>query len=653
MNSSNSMIRTATNAAFFGILTLAASGQDPRADRRISPDATRAQQSAPDRSSSRPTAIPQPTVPIVKLGQLTMPMPTEVRAIDGSGNNPAESEWGATGTMLLRMAPSEYADGSDAPAGSERASARSISNACASTSGDKPNSLALTDYVWQWGQFIDHDIDLTAVVGEDEQFDIAVPTGDPWFDPAGTGEATIPMDRSIYNYIEGVRQQTNEITAFIDGSNVYGSSAEIATELRANDGSGRLKTSDGNLLPFNTNGFDNAPTNSPNFFLAGDFRANEQIALTAMHTLFMREHNSWAGVIAEQNPLLTGDEIYELARMIVSAEIQSITYNEFLPAMLGPDAIRPYRGYQQDVNPSIANEFSTAAYRFGHSMLSPELKRINADGSQSTEGNITLANAFFNPAEIVDNGIDSILRGLAAQVAQEVDNEVIDGVRNFLFGSPGSGGFDLASLNIQRGRDHGLADFNSIRLAYGLTPVRRFSDISSDPAVQANLAAVYSSVNSIDAWVGGLAEAHAPDSLVGSTWSAIISDQFERLRDGDRFFYRNVLPAEMITMVESQTLAAVIRRNTGIGHEIQDDVFRADLTDQVFEVVDVLVDSTKREMTLTFTSRPGRRYRLESSLNMQQWNVVDGKIESQGILTATTISMRPLDDGKCYRITEQ
>jgi peroxidase len=116
-------------------------------------------------------------------------------------------------------------------------------------------------------------------------------------------------------------------------------------ELRSTDGSGRLKTSEGNLLPFNVNGFDNAPSNSPNFFLAGDFRANEQIALTAMHTLFMREHNSWADAIAQQNPQLTGDEIYELARMIVSAEIQSITYNEFLPAMLGNNAIRLYRDY--------------------------------------------------------------------------------------------------------------------------------------------------------------------------------------------------------------------------------------------------------------------------------------------------------------------
>ena len=86
------------------------------------------------------------------------------------------------------------------------------------------------------------------------------------------------------------------------------------------------------------------------------------------------------------------------------------------------------------------------------------------------------------------------------------DTMVIDELRNFLFGPPGAGGFDLASLNIQRGRDHGLADYNSVREAYGLPRAVGFEDVSLDPGVQERLAAAYGDVDAVDLWVGGLAE---------------------------------------------------------------------------------------------------------------------------------------------------
>ena len=62
--------------------------------------------------------------------------------------------------------------------------------------------------------------------------------------------------------------------------------------------------------------------------------------------------------------------------------------------------------------------------------------------------------------------------------------------------------------------------------------------------------------------------------LVGETWRAVLKDQFERLRDGDRFWYEGYLPRDMVRRVERQTLARIIRRNTGIGDELQDDPFR-------------------------------------------------------------------------------
>lgn len=219
-----------------------------------------------------------------------MDFPVSFRSIDGFGNHLRNPEAGRAGATLLRMALVDYADGRNAPSGGERLSARVISNACAAQDdGGVENDRGASDYLWQWGQFLDHDIDLTHSADPAEAFDVDVPTGDPFFDPAATGSQVIGLDRSDYRLDDdGVRQQVNSISAFIDASNVYGSDAERARALRTLDGSGRLKASAGDLLPFNTEGFENAPSAlAPGFFLAGDIRANEQAALSCLHTLFL------------------------------------------------------------------------------------------------------------------------------------------------------------------------------------------------------------------------------------------------------------------------------------------------------------------------------------------------------------------------------
>ena len=365
----------------------------------------------------------------------------EVAAIDGTGNNQSNPDWGSTHIQLLRLTTPEYSDGIASPAGNDRPSAREVSNAVAEQTQFTLNNRELTDLAWLWGQFIDHDIDLTEGAEPAESFPIEVPTGDPYFDPFGTGTQTIPLSRSIYDESTGdsadnPRQQTNAITAFLDGSVIYGSDEVRTAELRTFDG-GRLKTSEGDLLPFNEAGLENAGGTSSSLFLAGDVRANENAALSSMHTLWVREHNRIADLIAQSDPSLSDEAIYQAARRIVVGELQAITYNEFLPALLGYDALSTYSGYDSTVDPGIANVFSTAAYRFGHSMLSSELLRLNNDGTVSDEGNLALQDAFFAPGDLVDFGIDSLLLGVASQTAQEIDNMVVDDVRNFLFGPPG------------------------------------------------------------------------------------------------------------------------------------------------------------------------------------------------------------------------
>ncbi len=502
-------------------------------------------------------------------------LPSEFRSVDGTINNAVNGDWGSAGKPFIRLAPNAYADGISAPAGASRPSARVISNAVAKQQNLRPNRRGASDFLWQWGQFLDHDLDETPAADPAEAFPIAVPTGDPSFDPNSTGTVTMGLNRSAYETVLGVREQKSAITAWIDGSHIYGSDAARAAALRANDGTGRLRTSasaHGDLLPVHSAALAALPP-APGFFVAGDIRVNEQTGLIAIQTLFMREHNFWADLYRTANSDAADEEIYQFARLVVGAEMQAISYREFLPVLLGPNALAPYRGYKATVNPTISNEFATAAYRLGHSLLSPTLLRLDATGTEITAGNLSLAESFFQPQKITDDGIDSVLRGLALGRAQELDEWIIDEVRDFLFGAPGAGGLDLASLNIQRGRDHGLPTFAAMRTALKLRPVTRFQDVNPSRQVTQELDNAYESPTDIDLWVGGLAEADRPGSMVGEVFHRILVDQFTRVRDGDRFWYEKTLSAEMVRMVNAQTLSVILRRNTDIGAEIPNNAF--------------------------------------------------------------------------------
>ena len=294
----------------------------------------------------------------VTVGLREYPPGLEARSIDGWGNNPDRPGLGAAGRELLRRAPVSlaYAVSGAVPAGLP--SPRFVSNVLSAQPGPVPNSARATDMVWQWGQFLDHDISFTPEAAPAVPLPVRVPRGDPVFDPSHTGEGAIAFNRSLFDPGTGTgpdnpREQVNAITAFIDASNVYGSQGPRARALRANDGTGKLRTSGGGqFLLYNEDGLENDGGNGrSDLFLAGDIRANEQVGLTALHTLSLREHNRLADILASENPGLNGNEIYELARKIVGAQMQAITYNEFLPLLLGPDAIGPYGGYKPGSRP--------------------------------------------------------------------------------------------------------------------------------------------------------------------------------------------------------------------------------------------------------------------------------------------------------------
>ncbi len=497
--------------------------------------------------------------------------------IDGVGNNLQNPEWGSTNEDLLRLANADYADGISSVAGEDRPSARLISNTVADSKGvDIISDRMLSAMIYAWGQFIDHDITATQA-GSTSVMSIPVPTGDPAFDSSGTGTQTIDTFRSGFDPATGTsasnpREQVNQITAFLDGSMIYGANVATATALRMLSG-GRLKTSDGNMLPLNnaatfpdgTLKMDNANpfVSSNQLFAAGDSRANENVELTSLQTLFVREHNLQADRIAAANPGLTDEQVYQQARSIVIGEMQAITYNEWLPSLLGKGAIEKYTGYDPTVNPGISNEFATAAFRFGHSQLGDDVEFLDNNGLETHE-TVALSEAFFNPDLIEETGIGPILKYLSSDPSSEVDTKVVDSLRNFLFGPPGAGGLDLASLNIQRGRDHGLADYNTTREAVGLPRVTSFAQITSDKDQHAKLQSLYGTVDNIDLWVGGLAEDHVAGSSVGKTLQTIIVDQFERLRDGDRFWYQSQFSGKTLADLQRTSLSDIIERNTDL-----------------------------------------------------------------------------------------
>lgn len=510
----------------------------------------------------------------------------EIRTYDGTNNNESEITWGASFEHLQRIGPSNYSDGISAMAGTDLAGAREISNIVAVQGETESilNPFGTSDFLWQWGQFIDHDLSLTDG-STDESINIPVPSGDVYFDPDSTGTVEIEANRAIYDPDSGLtadnpREQENEITSWIDGSMVYGSDDERALALRVSGDSPFLATSENNLLPFNISSLSNANgfvTDATSLFLAGDVRVNEQIGLAAMHTLWVREHNRIASNLLAQSPDASAEEIFQSARRLVIAKIQIITYNEYLPALLGPNTMPAYTGYDAAVNPNMYNEFTVAAYRLGHSELSSTFLRLDANGDTIVDGDVTLFDAFFTAHEIFqeENDIDPVLRGLASQLHQAIDIKVISDLRNFLFGQPGAGGLDLVALNIQRGRDHGIGSYNDTREAMGLGRVTSFAEISGDADVQTKLSAAYESVDDIDLWVGGLAETPLSDqgSQLGELFTAIVVRQFDEVRAADRFWYERDLNDAEQSLISDTTLASVIRDNTSIGDELQDNVF--------------------------------------------------------------------------------
>ncbi len=532
---------------------------------------------------------------------------TAVEPIGGTGNNVAHPTWGAAGNDLIRLTPAQYANGYSTPSLPQDPSARLVSNTVnnqadpANPSQDiaTVNQQSLSDFVYSFGQFMDHDMDLTQ--GNGAADNISVPVGDPI---GGPNDTPLSFNLSQNDPATGTgpgnpAQQVNSISSYFDLSQIYGSDQATDNALRTFVG-GQMKTSPGGLPPLDNSTYfttaqlaainasvggmaDDGPLPESQMFVTGDTRGNENVELTVLQTLFLDNHNRLAAELQQENPTWSDQQLFNEARKLNIAQYQSIIYNEWIPAVLGANALPTYTGYNPNVNASIANEFSTVAFRFGHSLLSGNVERQGNDG-QAVAADVPLAEDFFDPnilngegqASTVDpvtgltsTSIGAVLKGDADGDAQAEDVQVINEVRDELFNEvvPGVGyGQDLIALDVQRGRVNGIGSYNEVREAMGLPAVTSFSQITSNVTVQKELQEAYGNVNNIDAFEGGLAEDPVAGSDVGPLFQAIMANQFTRLRDGDRFFYLNetFTPAEQALLNQGNTLTKVIEANTNI-----------------------------------------------------------------------------------------
>ncbi|XP_050520848.1 peroxidase-like [Daktulosphaira vitifoliae] len=533
------------------------------------------------------------------------------RSADGSCNNKKHSSWGKSNTAYKRLIFPDYGDGINSI--KDLPSPRILSNSLVDSDNSPDNfkTLALAF----WTIFIGHDLSHTAVTSmlkTNKSVDCCNEYGTklaPRHTHPACAPIIIPMDdpffssqrRTCMNYVRSVpairpdctfgpREQLNQATHFLDASMIYGTSSKQSMSLRQLTG-GRLLISSNDqstqLMPLHIDG-SNSCQNGNTCYISGDARVNAQPHLTVMHTLWMREHNRIADQLRYINKNWDDEQIFQEAKKIVTASIQHITYNEWLPALLGNKFLKKnqlelltngYSNlYDDNINPSVSNSFATAVLPFANSMINETLGLYVE--TRTSNSNISLTNHFNNPSDVQINLMDELIRGLTMQNAEKIDMKFSEAVTNHLYSNPDNpkvGGMDVVSLDIQRGRDHGLPSYTQFRKYCGLETLNSFEELSRvmNKDSTDKLLKQYKSVNDVDLIVGILYEKPEYSSMVGPTMKCIIKDQFTRTRKSDRLFYDlpDVFTKQQLAEIRKVTLARVFCDNSDNISTMQQSVF--------------------------------------------------------------------------------
>ncbi|KAK2917763.1 eosinophil peroxidase [Channa argus] len=525
------------------------------------------------------------------------------RSITGECNNREHPRWGAANIPYSRWLPPEYEDVWGTPKGWDPEHTyhnvslppvRLVSQEVLFTHNENISlDSTLSHLLVEWGQWIDHDMVLTPQSPSTASFKTGAdcthtcsrdtpcfPIRIPPSDPRHSFQSCMPFFRSAPSCGAGIlphrhREQLNAITSFVDASMVYGSSTSKASGLRNHSspfGSMALNSqhSDHELayMPFTPrqqahldpcgprnstpSGASDRSTqweNTTSCFQAGDSRANEHLGMIALHTLFLREHNRLVKELYLLNPHWSPDTLYQEARKIMGAIHQILTWEHYLPLVLGKNAMSllmpPYEGYDPEVDPSIANVFATAAFRFAHVTVQPVVTRLGPGYTTASQHPLLpLHHSLFASWRVVqEGGIDPVLRGLLLSPAklQIPGQMMVEELTERLFQAQGGMPLDLGALNLQRGRDHGLPGYTSWRRFCGLSVPNSTSELAKimgDFTLAHKFQHLYGTPHNIDLWVGAISEPALPGGRVGPLLSCLLARQFRALRDGDRFWWQ-------------------------------------------------------------------------------------------------------------------
>eukprot|EP00111_Clytia_hemisphaerica_P023396 TCONS_00068913-protein len=498
------------------------------------------------------------------------------RSVDGGCNNLKHPTFGAAHTPLRRILKAEYArDGNhDTPRGFPNTDPvlpppNLVTQQCflTETTSSRSSTPSPSTLFMTFGQFLDHDFALSHHADCKQRCNDFKAWQSPCFPILfNNRDSQCSMNGRSFAvcskraYLDD-RQQSNDISAFIDASNVYSNDPARFQKIRDNK-DGKLKMMSNGLLPIDRNFGQHRCKIKGGCSLAGEQRVDENMALSSMHTLWAREHNRLAAGLKKINPGWNNERLFQEARKIVGAVMQHIVYTEYVPLLV---KLTPYKGYNSHVDPSIINAFSHAAFRYGHSLVPNHFEQLDKGYNKKYEP-ILLQEAFRNRHLINIRGIEPTMFGLLKNKTRNVDDRFAFSLVRKLFIPVGhSGHLDLTALNVQRGRDHGLPGYNAYRKLCQLPTLKSWADVHRTliAGVGAKLQRVYKHPNDIDLFIGGISERNGRGYQVGPLFQCIFKQQFEALRDGDRFFYLNhgVFTTAQLHAIKKVSMATVLCNN--------------------------------------------------------------------------------------------
>ncbi|KAI8420852.1 hypothetical protein MSG28_008047 [Choristoneura fumiferana] len=284
---------------------------------------------------------------------------------------------------------------------------------------------------------------------------------------------------------------------------------------------------------------------------AGDIRMNQNPQLTVLQIILLREHNRLADALTHLNPHWGDETVFQEARRINIAQYQHINYYEYLPIFLGAEnmiknkliypGVHGYvNDYNPNVDPAVLDEHATAAFRHFHTLIRGFLQLISEN--RQLLGAVRMSDWFNRPLLLeIGTTFEDLARGLTTQQMDFSDQFWSTEMTQFLFKRNNTVGGDLRATDIQRGRDHGLANYVTTRGACGLPVPKSFADMT-DFISQENvkvLQHLYATPEDVDLVVAGSLENNVPGAQAGPTFLCILTEQFYRTRVADRFFYEN------------------------------------------------------------------------------------------------------------------